>query len=197
MKINSVIRATCACLLSITVTPVVASVIYTYSGNSFDTFSDPSSYTTGMAVTGTVELAAPLVANLPSSVVAPISFSFSDGINTITSTNASDLFIELGTDGLSGINQWNIQVYRAIDDGTEFGKQYSIFTTFIGVTANDYGRMQICEGGPCGFDSVTDAGYQLLVHGSWSGSLVPVPAAAWLFGSGLIGLIGFARRKNA
>ena len=27
-------------------------------------------------------------------------------------------------------------------------------------------------------------------------SAVPVPAAAWLFGSGLIGLIGFARRKS-
>jgi hypothetical protein len=28
-----------------------------------------------------------------------------------------------------------------------------------------------------------------------SASIVPFPAAAWLFGSGLIGLIGVARRK--
>ena len=28
-------------------------------------------------------------------------------------------------------------------------------------------------------------------------SAVPVPAAAWLFGSGLIGLVGLARRKQA
>ncbi|MBT8120578.1 MAG: VPLPA-CTERM sorting domain-containing protein, partial [Gammaproteobacteria bacterium] len=28
-------------------------------------------------------------------------------------------------------------------------------------------------------------------------AVVPVPAAAWLFGSGLIGLIGVARRKKA
>ncbi|MDH5572121.1 MAG: hypothetical protein OEY89_10170, partial [Gammaproteobacteria bacterium] len=28
-------------------------------------------------------------------------------------------------------------------------------------------------------------------------SAVPVPAAAWSFGSGLIGLIGLARRKNS
>ena len=28
-------------------------------------------------------------------------------------------------------------------------------------------------------------------------SAVPVPAAVWLFGSGLIGLIGIARRKKA
>ena len=29
------------------------------------------------------------------------------------------------------------------------------------------------------------------------GTVVPVPAAVWLFGSGLIGLIGIARRKKA
>ena len=29
-----------------------------------------------------------------------------------------------------------------------------------------------------------------------SGGAVPVPAAVWLFGSGLIGLVGFARRKK-
>jgi len=33
---------------------------------------------------------------------------------------------------------------------------------------------------------------------SWAQfSAVPVPAAVWLFGSGLIGLIGIARRKKA
>lgn len=33
--------------------------------------------------------------------------------------------------------------------------------------------------------------------GGWFYSPVPVPAAVWLFGSGLIGLIGVARRKSA
>ena len=32
---------------------------------------------------------------------------------------------------------------------------------------------------------------------NYSVTLVPVPAAVWLFGSGLIGLIGIARRKKA
>lgn len=38
-----------------------------------------------------------------------------------------------------------------------------------------------------------------LTSGAFSGSLsiVPVPAAAWLFGSGLLGLIGIAKRKKA
>ena len=30
---------------------------------------------------------------------------------------------------------------------------------------------------------------------NWSVSFVPIPATVWLFGSGLLGLIGFARRK--
>ena len=38
--------------------------------------------------------------------------------------------------------------------------------------------------------------YAWAVH-SGDVSAVPVPAAVWLFGSGLIGLVGFARRKKA
>ena len=34
------------------------------------------------------------------------------------------------------------------------------------------------------------------VSGSISPAVVPIPAAAWLFGSGLLGLIGMARRKK-
>jgi hypothetical protein len=30
-----------------------------------------------------------------------------------------------------------------------------------------------------------------------AGTVVPIPAAIWLFGSGLLGLIGIARRKKA
>lgn len=51
-----------------------------------------------------------------------------------------------------------------------------------------------------GFFDGLDDGY-LLIAGAWdaasfSVSAVPVPAAAWLFASGLAGLIGFARRSR-
>ena len=41
------------------------------------------------------------------------------------------------------------------------------------------------------------AGYTLTLWGSNGGPAVPLPAAAWLFGSGVIGLAGLARRKMA
>ena len=47
------------------------------------------------------------------------------------------------------------------------------------------------QGSPSGFD-----GIEVRIHLEGSISTVPVPAAVWLFGSGLIGLIGLARRKT-
>ena len=39
--------------------------------------------------------------------------------------------------------------------------------------------------------------YSDRTYATWEESVVPIPAAIWLFGSGLIGLIGIARRKKA
>lgn len=40
------------------------------------------------------------------------------------------------------------------------------------------------------------SGYADRVWAKWNVSTVPVPAAAWLFGSALIGLLGIARRRK-
>ena len=40
-------------------------------------------------------------------------------------------------------------------------------------------------------------GTVLNFSGTGSASVVPIPSAAWLFGSGLLGLVGIARRKKA
>jgi len=48
------------------------------------------------------------------------------------------------------------------------------------------------------FGSLTPVGFGNAISGGFvaPSQVVPVPAAAWLFGSGLAGLIGFARRKT-
>ena len=49
-------------------------------------------------------------------------------------------------------------------------------------------------------DGTTNFGnvaYTLNLEGTITPSAIPVPAAVWLFGSGLLGLVGVARRKSA
>jgi len=77
------------CIVAITVLsgPSYASVIYTYTGNNFDDFTTPSSYNSTMSLTGTVELDTALIPNM-NQIATPVSFSFNDGINTLTDINA-------------------------------------------------------------------------------------------------------------
>jgi len=47
-------------------------------------------------------------------------------------------------------------------------------------------------------DFTLPAGYTLTSELGWtSPAVVPEPAAVWLFGSGLLGLVGVARRKKS
>lgn len=107
--------------------------------------------------------------------------------------------------------------------GSQPNSALNTFTSFLGNTANDAGCLSCV--GPIGFTAVdTGVFYQYgaygtsnfgfapfvdnlfnagdnptsSITGSWlvTASPVPVPAAVWLFGSGLIGLAGFARRKK-
>ena len=57
-------------------------ITYTYTGNPFTTAS--GTYTTSDFVSGMLTLAGPLAANMPLTPVTPIAFSFSDGVQTLT-----------------------------------------------------------------------------------------------------------------
>lgn len=72
-------------------------------------------------------------------------------------------------------------------DGIDFDALYGDFGYF-----NSAERLMTFTGDDDNFGSI---------YGNWDGasysvSAVPVPAAAWLFGSGLIALAGFVRRKK-
>ena len=77
-----------------------------------------------------------------------------------------------------------------ITDTTAFGAgvYHSTRTTGIGGNPMQDGPFQ-------GFNANFDA--QSLTITNYSPTVIPVPAAVWLFGSGLLGLVGVARRKKA
>ena len=62
---------------------------------------------------------------------------------------------------------------------------------FTGYNTSDF----VVQAGYNEYDPVLIGGANNIIAGT-EVSAVPVPAAAWLFGSGLIGLIGVARRKT-
>jgi hypothetical protein len=83
-----------------------AAVTYDYTGLDFTRVI--GAYTTSDSVTGSFTLASPLGDNLSLSVITPVSFSFSDGVNTITSANASISLFEVNTDASGNMIYWNI-----------------------------------------------------------------------------------------
>ena len=96
--------------------PAVA-ITYQYDGSEFTNFSGPTNiYDGSMSISGWFTLAAPLGSNV--SVVyqpsAPVSFSFSDGVNTITSANSTDYGIRIETDGSGNISLWRVDLQKYI-----------------------------------------------------------------------------------
>lgn len=55
----------------------------------------------------------------------------------------------------------------------------------------------LINGGTTETTARRDLDFTNISYAVWEVSAVPIPAAAWLFGSGLLGLVGVARRKKA
>ena len=157
-----------------------ADVVYSYTGAAFTTVS--GSYTTSMKVTGSIDLTSALGANFGPAIVTPNSFSFSDGLQTITNTtpSVSSSFV-LQTGFFGNINSWQIVLSILLGEVVD-----EIVVTLSG----DYAE----------FGFVPSQAFNNTA-GSWSApvSTVPLPAALPLFASGLgaLGLLGWRRKKKA
>lgn len=93
----------------------------------------------------------------------------------VAANNAGDSII------LGDTNQFQLTASRNADPATEV------------LTANP-----VAESGAALVTFYSDTAFAdlLVVDATPTTSAVPVPAAVWLFGSGLVGLIGLSRRRN-
>jgi hypothetical protein len=169
-----------------------ASVVYTYTGYDFSN-TPPSQYH-GVygdvdSVTGTMELSNALPANANDLYVIPVSFSFSDGIQKITSAtplnplNDTDSF-QFYTNASGAITAWQVLVYSSTYGawvGTGCGNAFN---------CADGGRLDGNNGA---------VSYNM--PGIWQATTVsstPLPAALPLFASALggIGLLSWRRKRR-
>lgn len=100
-----------------------------------------------------------------------VDWDFTQTLSTSSGT------LDIGTDG-----QFLIAVQSIGGSSDWIGGDPNMASVWSVPTANQYA---ITFGEIGGFDFVVDI------------APVPVPAAVWLFGSGLLGLIGLARRKTS
>ncbi len=189
-------------------------VMLHYSGNNFTnvTTGGPTtpadSYTTNDSVQGWIELTSMLAPNLSSQLVTPLSFSFSDGVNTLTNSNAISTSFRFWTDDSGLPTQWGFFVEAfSLPGGT--GTQRTISSDNTAPAGRpprsiDSGEDVLCgpesPPGQCTFGG--DPFYRQFASvggnpGTWEYRTVdvPTPATFALFGLGLLG-VGYRRRQH-
>ncbi len=132
--------------------------------------------------------------SLPDAWVSGISVTGYDGF-------ATD--IDFRTDGMGNVGPNHVDRSAGVGDSLFFGYDPNIITpnfgdegyflsTFTDATAFDLtGSITIFAQNDFGADV-----FSAILPETAAPSAVPIPAAVWLLGSGLIGLMGFARRKS-
>jgi hypothetical protein len=191
-----------------------AEVVYTYTGNNFDSFHSTYiqtpvdfEYDTTMSVTGSFTVPDALAGNLVDSVITPTSFTFSDGRVTWDETTVlTEASFIVSTDNLGNIVAWAIHLasctgtYNAPfpqfctlappDEESEVIHVGSTDALFAGIY--DLGQFGGFDDGASPLDD--DAGW-ISSPGSWSpvAGEIPVPVlpttgiailAAWLLAAG-------------
>ena len=178
-----------------------AQTVLTYTGSDFTRIATAgaglaTNFTTSDAVSGSLTLAAPLGDNLNGASVSPLSFSFTDGLGTVTSANAAFVSFNISTNGAGQITGWDILV-QSYDPAT------AVFDSVEDINEGpdhfDGVAQDICingfANGSCTFYHGSNASVDVAGGFSGTGAPVPEPAAACVLAVGLIGLAGASRGR--
>jgi hypothetical protein len=114
--------------------PLLADTVYSYTGPSYQTSSAPYAYP--MNITGTMTLPTPLPPDTHGIAVHPTSFSFSDGVQTITNLNATyNFFSGFTTDENGNITSWIVTVKLGTAEISTIRDIGDFATTAVGTEA--------------------------------------------------------------
>jgi hypothetical protein len=170
---------------------VQAATVYSYTGNNYEQIMG-TLYNTSMSVTGSFTTEAPLI-NFSGDASSLITqFSYFDGINTLTEMNAG-VFLRLTTDNFGSITDWFIDINNT--DQIAAGDPYFSISSADSFDSGITGECAFADSSGCSVFSIDEQGLINDNPGSWT--VVPIPAAAYLFSTGLLGLIGIARRRKS
>ena len=154
-------------------------------------------------IEGYFVLDVPLEANLTHATLNPVEYSFTDGLVTLDGSDPDyiALFMSFDTDADGNITKWWVNIKR----------DYDLDASSIGTPEERHVYLE--SYGNIGLDSnyADFAAYSSILNGServqalawtteepsgvWTAT-VPIPAAAWLFGSAL-GILGWMRRGRS
>lgn len=168
--------------------PALADTIYSYTGNPFTTGVTQNGltplpvgpFTANDSVSGSFTVPTKLAPLLHLFVFTPTSFSFTDGVDTLTNQNSTLSSFEVSTDISGNILDWDIFA-RIVGSNNPF-----IDTSDIMGTGADEGSEADNQGHLVGGENLDDPG-------TWT--TVPEPSSLLLLVSGAIGLAGAVRKR--